>query len=45
MAPLIRELEVRLGDAAAGLDPEAGVERIEARATALWATVQGSRIS
>lgn len=41
MAPLIRELEVRLGDAAAGLDPEAGVERIEARATALWATVQG----
>ncbi|WP_424465324.1 TetR/AcrR family transcriptional regulator [Pseudoclavibacter helvolus] len=41
MAPLIGELESRLGDAVAGLDPEAGQASIEARATALWATVQG----
>lgn len=41
MAPLIRQLEDTLGDAAAGLDPEAGAGRIEARATALWATMQG----
>lgn len=41
MAPLIQELEEMLGDAAAGLDPEATAASIEARATALWATVQG----
>ena len=41
MAPLIQELEGLLGNAAAGLDPEASPARIEARATALWATVQG----
>jgi AcrR family transcriptional regulator len=41
MAPLIRQLEDTLGDAAAGLDPEADAGRVEARATALWATMQG----
>ncbi|MGO2751284.1 MAG: TetR/AcrR family transcriptional regulator [Pseudoclavibacter sp.] len=41
MAPLIRQLEDTLAHAAAGLDPAAGAERVEARAIALWATVQG----